>query len=462
MSLTDRQRKILKVVGLVALALMVFFFALARTFPYDRLKDRLIAALSTKYDVTIGEIRPGLFPGDVVIESFQLQTRPTKADEKPTTIFFDEVEVDIGLLALLRRHYDVDIVAKVTGGQLEADVLLTKSALKASVHTEMLPLQGIPGISEAVGLPMAGKLNADFNLELPMVRKGKRAQPKWTQASGHLMLTCASCTIGDGKAQLKMRRPQSSSRRHRRRRMLFAGKGLTVPRLRLGRALVEVDIDQGVGKIKTFSAKSADGRLSIDGELRFAEPFKRSTLPGCMHFKLSDELKKREPKFGNIEFLLPERARQDDGSFAIPTKGRLTMLRWDIKKRCGESAGDTGKDGLRRRPTIRARPEHERQPPAPPELRPHAGSGETIERPPPRTSGPPLGDRLGDAAKAASEHAEHARDQAEADRDGEGDEAEGDDQGESVDEGAEGDREPDEGEPDDDRPPEGDGDREPE
>lgn len=453
MSLTDRQQKILKIAGLVALALVVFVFALARTFPYDRLKDRLIATLSAKYDVTIGEIRPGLFPGDVVIDSFKLQTRPTKPDEKPTTIFFDEVEVDIGLLALLRSHYDVDIVAKVTGGQLEADLLVTKSGFKASVHTEMLPLQGIPGISEAVGLPMAGKLNADFALDLPMVRKGKRAEPKWTQASGHLTLTCANCTIGDGKAQLKMRQPPSSSRRRHRRRMLFAGKGLTVPRLRLGRALVEVDIEQGVGKIKTFSAKSGDGQLSIDGELRFAEPFKQSTLPGCMHFKLSDELKKREPKFGNIEFLLPERSRQDDGSFAIPTKGRLTALRWDIKKRCGEAGGSD--ESRPRRPTIRARPEHPPEPPVPPEIRTHGGhnGAEPPEPPepppPPRTTGPPLTDRSGDAARTTGEH---ARDE------GEGDEADRGDEGDEADRGDEGDRGPDEGdEPEDDRPPEGEG-----
>jgi type II secretion system protein N len=397
-SLTARQRKALRITGFVVLAAVVFVFALAWTFPYDRVKDRLIDELSAKYDVTIGEMRSGFFPGTVVIEELQLTTRPSKPDEKPTTVFIDSVEVDIGLLALLRRRYDVEIVARVTGGELEADILITRSKIEASIHTDELPLENIPGVVAAVGLPMAGGLNADFDFEVPLVRKDKRSEIKWSQAEGSLEITCTSCTVGDGKSKMKMR-PRSTRSRVKRRAALFAASGLTVPRLRLGEARVEVDIVQGIGKIKTFSAQSPDGRLAIAGEIRFAEPFKRSTMPGCMRFKLADQLKKKEPDFGNIEFLLPERAREEDGTFAIPTKGTLLALRWDIKKRCGEPGAEgPANAGRPRIPRPQLDPNRPGADPAEPEDR----SGEVILRPPPPgTSGPTLGGEGSDEATRA-------------------------------------------------------------
>ncbi|MBA3463494.1 MAG: hypothetical protein H0T46_26295, partial [Deltaproteobacteria bacterium] len=47
-----RTRLVLRYVGFFLLAVVTFVFALQLTFPYDRVKDKIVEALSTKYDVT--------------------------------------------------------------------------------------------------------------------------------------------------------------------------------------------------------------------------------------------------------------------------------------------------------------------------------------------------------------------------------------------------------------------------
>lgn len=432
MNLSTRQRKILKVVGLVALGLVAFVFALAQTFPYDRVKDRLINELSSKYDVTIGDVHAGWIPGTVIIEEVSLKTRPEKADEKPTAIFIDEIEVDIGVLALLTKRYVVDVTASVTDGEIEVSVEMTKSELDVSIHTSKLPLQNVPGLAGVVGLPMGGPLDAKVDLEVPIKSKGKRKQFKWTEAEGKVSIQCTGCTVGDGKAKLKMK-PRPGTSKRRQRRALFAAQGITVPRLRLGNAVVEIEIAGGIGKINAFEAKSKDGELSFDGEVRFAEPFKRSTLPGCMRFSLSDALKKREPDFGNIEFTLPARARQDDGSFAIPTKGNLGRFGLNHRKRCAEPGGG---DKPRERPTVSARPKLGSPASARARGADDDDDGEPEVKIPARgESGPDLGGaaKLRDAAqKAATEAKSEDDDQA---KDAGADEANGEGQDEGEGEG---------------------------
>jgi type II secretion system protein N len=427
MDLTARQRKILKVVGLVALGLFAFVFALAQTFPYDRLKDRLIDELSDKYDVSIDDIHAGWLPGTVIIEGFSLKTRPTKEDEKPTAVFIDEVEIDIGILALITRRYVVDVTASVTGGEIEVAVEMSKSELDVEIRTSSLPLQNVPGLAGVVGLPMGGPLDAKVDLEVPIKKKGKRSEFKWTEAEGSVSIQCTGCTAGDGQAKLKMK-PRAGASRRLRQRALFAAEGITVPRLSLGNAVVEIEIAGGIGKINAFSAKSKDGELSLDGEVRFAEPFKRSTLPGCMRFKLSDALKQREPNFGNIEFTLPPRARQDDGSFAIPTKGNLGRFGLNHRKQCDDPGGSSGdRPTASKMPKLTVPPSKAERVGSPASRGDDDDDDEPVDTPEPGTSGPDLGAaRLRDVAqkvadkKAAEEAGDEAGDEGESEGEGQG------------------------------------------
>ncbi len=352
LNLTTRQTKILKWVGYPLLAILTFVFTLAYTFPYDRLQDKIIAGLSQKYDVSIISIEPSFMPGTFVINTMVLRTRPKTADEKPVIVLIDEIEVDVGVISAVFWSIDmakigVEIEAKIAGGSLELELEHDKgnNTVMLAAHTDMLPIGSMPGVREAVGLPMTGGLSADMRITLP---KGK-----WSKADGSIKLSCVGCTVGDGVAKMKMKpRPGRASARTRRR-SIFAGEGLTVPRINLGAMLAEISIKKGKGKIETFAAKSKDGFLDMTGEILFKDPFKETLFPGCMSFGFSEDLKEREPKFMAIEAGLPPKAKQEDGSYAIPTKGKLAQLRFDVRRQCGQSGGgDKKSSGKRSRPRI--------------------------------------------------------------------------------------------------------------
>ena len=85
-------------------------------------------------------------------------------------LYFDEIELDVGLFALLRGRLDVEVLAETASGSLEAtleaDSLQLKKAKEFEVlaKTEGIQLGGIPGVRQAVGLPVSGGFNADFRI----------------------------------------------------------------------------------------------------------------------------------------------------------------------------------------------------------------------------------------------------------------------------------------------------------
>ena len=402
--LSRRQRKALRISGMVLLGIVTFLFTLHFTFPYDRVEGKLIEALSSKYDVTVGSTGHGWLPGSIVLENVRLRSRPTKPDEKPTEIVIDRLVVDLGLdfnlFAVIRKKLVLDIEAELGGGEVDAELDLSSSYVEATLETEGLPLGKIPGLASAVGLPMTGGLDADIELRLP--------GGKFRNAEGHIELSCNDCTAGDGVSKISMSPPKTSSSRRRSSRTAAGwgseARSITVPTLQLGEFKALVDISKGVGTIKELGASSKDGWFKVTGKIEFRDPFASSLFPACMQFRLSDELKKREPTFGNIEYGISEKVRKPDGSFSIPTKGKLTELKFDPRQMCGGGSAedDDGEDagGMADRPSLSpelpAAAAAGGEPGTPPEgMPPTPPEGQV---PVPGASGPPLGGQDAGAA----------------------------------------------------------------
>lgn len=398
-ALSPRQRLLVKGAAYTLLGIASFLVALSFVFPYDRVKGKLIEVLGEKYDVTVGDVGRGLLPGQVVFEDVVLRTRPTKPDEKSKEIVIDRLEIDLGLdynlIGAIRQKVDIGFEVEMGGGEIEGEIEASRSLVAAHFETDALPLGNLPGVADAVGLPMTGDLDAAFEIRLP--------GGKWKDAEGRIEIDCDDCIVGDGVSKMTLSSQKRSTTGRLRRATPGWGdeaRSITVPRLSLGETSILVEISKGTGEIKTFSAESKDGWLKIGGKIEFKDPFASSLFPGCMQFKLSDELKKREPNFGNIEFGISEKLRQADGSYAIPTRGKLTELRWDPKRKCGggdaeddggEAEGEGGTPSLATRPMLS--PDAPVTGPTAVDSAAVPGvSGTGLTPPPPGTSGPTLGE----------------------------------------------------------------------
>ncbi len=218
-----------------------------------------------KYDVDIGKISPAGLPGSFVISDMVVVTRPTDPDEEKTEIRLEELNLDVGLFALLTGTTDVDLVAVVGGGTIEGNVRMSKAGLATRFETDSLPLGNVPGLAAALGLPMEGGLHAELALELP--------KNEWREADGYVKISCPSCTIGDGKSKVK---PGSASKA-RGRRAMFTSEGITVPKLNLGNLSGEIDIVKGKGISRT--SRPPRPTASCSSMARFCWPASSATRP---------------------------------------------------------------------------------------------------------------------------------------------------------------------------------------
>jgi type II secretion system protein N len=288
-NLGPRTRKILRYTGFALLGLVTFVFAFQLAFPFGRVKQRIIDALSDKYDVTIGDVERGFIPGRMYIKALSIRTRPAKADDVATTFYVEQLEVDLGILALLHGTVAVKLDAKIGPGHLKGTIALSKSNTSIDLTGDDLPAANLP-IREAVGLPMSGKLRFALALELPNDKsKAGKVGPNWPKAEGALELACPSgCVIGDGKTKLKTNLKNA-------RQQAMAEGGIEFGKVNVDTLFANLEIKNGKLDVTKFETKSGDGELHVDFDATLNQDIMQSTVAGCLRFSVTEALTKREP-----------------------------------------------------------------------------------------------------------------------------------------------------------------------
>jgi len=393
--LGPRMRKVLRVIGFVLLGLVTFVFALQLTFPYGRVKDKIIEALSTKYDVTIGDVERGIMPGRMYFKNVRLVTRPEKADDNVTSFYIEQLEVDLGLLALLKQTVSINIDASIKPGHLKGNISISKSMTSIDLEGSDLPSGSLP-IKEGIGLPLTGKIAFKFKLDLPN-EKGKtgKVTQNWQKAEGSMMFDCPSgCTIGDGKTKLKPKLKNARSQ-------AFANDGIEFGKVNVESLLAKVTIDDGKLTLTTFEAKSLDGEIHIDFEATLAPVFSESMVAGCLRFKGSEALSKREPKTHAAISTTGANLGPDD-LFHIRLDGKFKDMK-RLAQNCGPALKSVNMDnpggGGDSRPNLTVQPPDDTlkqpaTPPTPPSIpTPSVPADAAPEQPPtpPTPTTPPSG-----------------------------------------------------------------------
>lgn len=347
-----KMRLAVRIVGFFLLAVVTFVFALQLTFPYGRVKDKIVEALSTKYDVTIGGVERGIIPGRVFFTAVSLRTRPAKADEVASTLYIERLEVDLGILALIKGAAKVRIDATIASGHLKGTVQISKTGTSIDIEGVDLPAANLP-MREAIGLPMSGKLEISVQLDLPNApNKAGKSAPDWTKAVGEINFECPSgCVFGDGKTKLKPKLKNARSQ-------AFAGDGIDFGKITVDNMLAKVTIKDSQLELEKFEANSQDGELHIDYMMTLAQDFGESGVMGCLRFKGSEGLSKREPK--TFAALTTTGASiGPDGLFHIKLDGHFKDMK-RLAQFCGPSVKSASMDdpgaGGNSRPNLTVQP----------------------------------------------------------------------------------------------------------
>lgn len=311
--MSPRLRTALKWLGYASWAAVTFVVGVYLFFPYERLKRFVAKKLDSdgRYQVTIEDVGPA-FPVGLTVTGIRIVSPPEKPKDKPGIVDVDRLVIRIGVLSLLSETRQVNVEIDALDGHIEANLESKGKARKVSLRFSGLSMKKLPGIAKAISLPMTGSLEGSGTIDIP--EQGLR------RAEGKFTLQCRKCTLGDGKTKVKIDfRPK-----HLRKRRFnpVAEQGVTLPRVRLGHFGGDIEIEKGRAMFRQFEALSPDGEAVLLGTVTLRDPFPFSNVNGYFKFKFSDDLKKREAKWGAIEKSLA-RGRRADKYIGFSVRGRF-------------------------------------------------------------------------------------------------------------------------------------------
>jgi type II secretion system protein N len=269
------------------------------------MKDYLvILAEQQGYDVEVKSVGPALGLG-IRLKDMTISSRPSGGG-KPTRIAIPVAKVRWSLLGALAGRKTYQVSARVFGGDL--DVETTRSKTESGLHAsaKAIDLSDIPWVKAAINLPLSGVLDLRLDEKMPGLHASATV--------GSLTWTCSACTLGDGKAKLII---QGNP---------LLAEGLGLPKIRLGNFVGRVSIDKGVGRLQGVQAKSPDGELYLEGEIRLNDRFASSLLDLYVRFKLSDALLKSSEKLNTIMQFAASAGKRPDGFYGFRVSGPLNHL----------------------------------------------------------------------------------------------------------------------------------------
>jgi type II secretion system protein N len=303
----DRLRR-LRGIGLrLGFGLLVYVIAFYVAFPYHRIKEQVIALASMRnLDVEIGAAGPALGMGLTFSDIVVMTRPPPSAGGKPTRFKIDEAEVLVSPLARLFGENAYSLSAEAMGGDIDVDWEASKSKGKMKIRAQDVAMAQVPGVKESINLPLGGTLELNVDLATP--------NNKNAEAAGSLSWTCRSCAIGDGKSKLKIAGNPMLS------------EGLSLPQVRLGDFAGKVNFEKGVGKLQAVQARSADGEIAIEGEIRLADPIRYSQLDLYIRFKPSETLLKRADTVKMMLQMFESMGKRPDGAYGLRLSGTFSRI----------------------------------------------------------------------------------------------------------------------------------------
>ena len=329
--------RLLRVVKLLAypafyLFCLVLFGYL--TFPYGRLKDRVIAEVEkrgkpgqrleigklgsywlsgvelsgVKLHLPADEPPPAGFPGS----EFSAPAAPARE----SVIVIDEAHARVRLLPLLLGRVRLDFWMSAFGGEIKGSAPVGSAKGEVDVEVDHVDVARIEPIGHAIGVPLRGTATGKLVLEAP--------DGKFSKANGSLDLTLADVTVSDGKTKIQGL--------------------LELPPAKLGDLVIAAEAKDGALKVTKLAATGTDLEILGDGKISLREPWGDAIADLVLRFKFTDAYRGKngttksllgEPgstKGGLIEEMPAtkmKRAKRPDGFYGWHIWGPLRRLKFD-------------------------------------------------------------------------------------------------------------------------------------
>jgi type II secretion system protein N len=279
------------------------------TFPYDRLRDVLVAkatsASAPGTKLRIGAIGPHWLTG-ATLTSIHLERPGSAPDEPASTITLDKLTISAAPLSFMFGGTGLRFHAVAGSGSLSGNYTAKKDGpTRVEAELDHLDLGGL-ALGSMLGVPVAGAASGTVDVTLS-------DQPSETQGSVDLRIE--NLRLGDGKAKVKVP---------------GMGGGLTLETVNAGTLELKLSIKEGVATIERMEAKGKDLELSGSGSVRLVRNFGQSLADLTLGVKVEDAYSQRNDRTKAMFELLNAslgRFASSDGMMRFRISGALAFLR---------------------------------------------------------------------------------------------------------------------------------------
>ena len=299
-------------IGYPLLFIVCLLVFAAITFPYDKLKDRVVASFNAqqretngKQELQIDEMH-GYWLSGVKVSGARLTTVSTDPDKPPARLVIDEATVRYGIWSSLVGNTDMTFDVYAFGGEASGTYEVKGKGDKiVDVTLDGVDLSEMDPVTQLLdGTPIHGKLSGTVRLTMP--------EGKASKGSGSVSLDIKDVAVGDAKKKV-----------------------MGLPPLSVGLLSIAADAKDGVLKLTKLSAGGKDLELQGDGRIVMRELATDSLCEAQIRVKISDAYKNKDDMTKSV-FVgngpLPplvdatpavSRAKRPDGFFVWNVRGPL-------------------------------------------------------------------------------------------------------------------------------------------
>jgi len=320
----ERLKRIGPKAGYPVFYLFCLVVFLSWTFPYDKLKERIVAQFNAQQgrstnpqELQIDELDSSFITG-IKAKGIRLITPASEPGKAPSVLSIDEARARISLLGLIVGNKNVSFRIDAFDGRIKGTFSDTGKARDVEVEFDGVDVGRIDTIAANVGFPIEGKLNGTIKLNLP--------EGKASKGNGSIALDIKEMYAGNQK-ELTIKTPMGP---------------FTLPRLKVGSFTVNGEAKDGVLKLSKIAASGGDVDVQGDGKIQMRELATDALLDVNLKLKINDSYRSKNDKTkllfgapGSKEKPMIEmdpkmsRAKTADGFYALRVGG--TLARPDVQ-----------------------------------------------------------------------------------------------------------------------------------
>jgi type II secretion system protein N len=331
----ERLKRIGPKLGYPAFYLFCLVVFLSWTFPYEKLRDRIVTTFNAQQrnsahpqELQIDELDSSFLTG-VKAKGVRLISPASEVGKSPSILSLDEARARISLLGLLFGNKDVSFRVDAFDGTIKGNFEDTGKNREIEVVFDGVDVGRIDTIAANVGFPLDGKLTGTLKLSLP--------EGKASKANGNIALDIKDLNAGNQK-ELTIKTPMGP---------------FTLPRLKVGNFTVTGEAKDGVLKLTKIAAAGGDVDVNGDGKVQLRDVATDAHLDVNLKFKINDGYRTKNDKTkllfgapGSKEKPMLEmdpkmgRAKTPDGFYGLRVAG--TLAKPDVQPGSGGAAPAAG------------------------------------------------------------------------------------------------------------------------